>query len=180
MGVNLLRPRVADLVFQVYGSALHPEFFDIVAERRIRREDYEVVVRITRAGHAMTWENRKFSLTEVTSTSDQDLPDHHLIQCRMRGEQSESLRGPGGISYQTSFQTEILPPEIFHHVHEEIRSDGGKRGLLHNFQPRNRLFLAPLGMVAVEARTGCIIITSFHTFPDQLTVVKSQSLIEKK
>jgi hypothetical protein len=34
--------------------------------------------------------------------------------------------------------------------------------------------------VAAEARAGCLIVTTFHTFPDEHTIVKSQSLIEKK
>ena len=84
------------------------------------------------------------------------------------------------LHYQTSFQVEALPPEIFLHVHDEILRDGLKRGLLHNFQPNHRLSLAPLGFVAVEARSGCLFISTFHTFPEENTVVKSQSLIEKK
>jgi len=53
-----------------------------------------------------------------------------------------------------------------------------KRGLLYNFQPNHRLSLAPLGFVTAEAGQNCLIITSFHTFPDENTVVKTQSLIE--
>ena len=44
----------------------------------------------------------------------------------------------------------------------------------------NRLALSPLGLVTVEARAGCLFIGTFHTFPDEHTVVKTQSLIEKK
>jgi hypothetical protein len=66
------------------------------------------------------------------------------------------------------------------HVHDEILADGGKRGLLHNFQPNHRLSLAPLGFVTAEARPGCLILTAFHTFPDEHAIVKSQSLIEIK
>ena len=34
-------------------------------------------------------------------------------------------------------------------------------------------------MIAVESPTGCLFLSTFHTFPDENTVVKSQSLIEK-
>jgi hypothetical protein len=34
--------------------------------------------------------------------------------------------------------------------------------------------------VTVETRAGCLFLSTFHTFPDEHTVVKSQSLIEKK
>ena len=35
-------------------------------------------------------------------------------------------------------------------------------------------------VVTVEARPGCLFVTSFHTFPGEHTVVKTQSLIEKR
>ncbi len=181
MGVYFLRPRVSDLVFQLYGRPLHPELFDILALRKIQREDYELTVRITRTGHVISWENREVHLTEVAAATDQPLPEkRRLLSYRLRGEHSQSIACNHGIHYEMSFQVEVLPPEIFHHVHEEILSDGGKRGLLHNFQPHHRLALAPLGFITVEARAGCLFISAFHTFPDEHTIVKSQSLIEKQ
>jgi hypothetical protein len=181
MSVNLLRPRVADLVFQLFGRPVHPEFFDILAVRKVEREDYHLTVRITRTGHVISWENRDVHLTEVATAADQPLPDRRrLLTHRMRGEQSDSVSCAHGIHYQTSFQVEVLPAEIFLHIHDEIMADGGKRGLLYNFQPNHRLSLAPLGFVTVEARPGCLMLGTFHTFPDENTVVKSQSLIEKR
>src|SRR5207244_339186 len=144
MSVYSLRPRVSNLVFQLYGRPLHPEFFDILAVRKIQREDYELTVRITRTGHVITWENRDVSLTEVTAAADQPLPEkRRLLSHRLRGEHCDSLLCAHGISYQMSFQVEVLPQEVFLHVHDEIIADGGKRGLLHNFQPNHRLSLAP-------------------------------------
>jgi hypothetical protein len=180
MNAYSLRPRVSDLVFQLYGRPLHPELFDILAVRKVQREDAEITVRITRTGHVITWGNRDIHLTEVAA-ADQSLPEaRSLLSYRLRGEQSASRTFPSGISYQMNFQVEVLPPEIFFHVHDEILADGGKRGLLHNFQPNHRLSLAPLGFVTVEARADCLFLSAFHTFPDEFTVVKTQSLIEKK
>jgi hypothetical protein len=179
MGVPLLRPRVCDLVFQLYGRPLHPELFDILAVRKIQREDYELTARVTRTGHVITWENADVCLTEVAAAAEQSLPERRrLLSYRLRGEHSANLRCAHGVMYQATFQVETLSPEIFCHVHGEILADGGKRGLLHNFQPNHRLALAPLGLIAVESRAGCLFLSSFHTFPDELTVVKSQSLIE--
>lgn len=181
MGVHLLRPRVADLVFQVYGRPLHPELFEILAARKIQREDYELTLRITRTGHVISWENRSVHLTEVAAAQGQLLPEQRcLLNYRLRNEHSATLPRSHGVSYQVSFQVELLAPEIFLHIHDEILADGGKRGLLHNFRGHNRLSLAPLGLVAVETRAGCLFLSTFHTFPDEHAVVKSQTLIEKK
>lgn len=181
MNAYSLRPRVNDLVFQLFGRPLHPELFDILSVRKVRRDDYELTVRITRTGHVISWDSKDVHLTEVAAASGEPLPRRRrLLNHRLRGEHSDSHRCAHGISYQTSFQVEVLPPEIFLHVHDEILADGGKRGLLHNFQPHHRLALSPLGFVTVEARAGCLILSAFHTFPDEYTVVKTQSLIEKK
>lgn len=180
MSVSCVRPPVGDLVFQLYGRPLHPELFDILAVRKIRREDYELTVRITRSGHVISWDNAKIHLTEVT-TAEPDLPvRRRLLDYRLRREHSGRLSCGDGIQYQMSFQVEVLPPEIFAHVHDEILADGSKRGLLHNFPSHNRLALAPLGFISAEARVGCLCLYTFHTFPGEYTVIKTQSLIEKK
>ncbi len=98
----------------------------------------------------------------------------------MRGEHAATIPCCHGVVYQTSFQVESLAPEIFLHVHDEILADGGKRGVLHNFQPNHRLAIAPLGYIVVETRHQCLLVSAFHTFPEENTVIKSQTLIERR
>ena len=181
MGAIFLRPPVSELVFQLYGRPLHPELFDILAVRKIQRESYDLTLRITRTGHVISWQNRDVHLTEVAAAAEQPLPERQrLLSYRLRGEHSGKLSVAPWVTYQTTFQVESLPPDIFLHVHDEILADGGKRGLLHNFQPNHRLALAPLGFIAVESRAGCLFLSSFHTFPNEHSIVKSQTLIEQR
>ena len=42
----------------------------------------------------------------------------------------------------------------------------------------NRLGLSPLGVVIVQAVPSGLSATAFHTFPDELALIKTQSLIE--
>jgi hypothetical protein len=181
MATPLVRPPVADLIFQVYGRPLHPELFDILAVRQVRQADFELTVRITRTGHVVSWENDDVYLTEVAAAADQELPKgRRLLSYKLKSEQSASLPCAHGVHYQASFQVEALAPELFAHIHEEILADGSKRGLLHHFASHNRLCLAPLGFVQAEFRPGCLFLSSFHTFPGEHTVIKTQSLIEKR
>ncbi len=180
MGVYFLRPPVTDLVFQLYGRHLHPELFDILAVRKIRRDDYELTVRITRTGHVITWENADVCLTEVAAAADQELPSG--AACSTTGcaaSTAASCPAPHGIHYQMSFQVETLPPEIFLQVQDELRADGDKRGLIHTFPAQHRIDVAPLGFVTADGRPGCLCLSTFHTFPLEHTIVKTQSLIEK-
>jgi hypothetical protein len=98
----------------------------------------------------------------------------------MRGEQHGRLDCAHNICYQMCFQVETMQPEVFLHTHDEILADGQKRGLLHNFQPNHRLSVAPLSLIAAETKRNCLMLSTFHTFPSENTVVKSQTLIEKK
>jgi hypothetical protein len=180
MNALFSRPKVADLVFQLYGKPLHPELFDNLACRQFLCQGLPVSVRITRTGHVITWQHPEVILSEIADV-DQDLPvSRRVLSYRLHGERTGSWDVGHGISYQMSFQVEKMTPEIYLRVHDEILAEGNKRGLLHNFQPNHRLAVAPLGLVSVEARAGCWFINSFHTFPEEHAVVKSQSLIEVK
>jgi hypothetical protein len=178
--VSLVRPAVRDLVFQLYSRPLHPELFEIMAVDRVKLNKYQAEVRLTRTGHVILWHWQDHYLTEVLTAADDALPERRLLSHRLRHEaQSTAARVPG-VQYQASFQVEVLPPGLFRQVHEEILADGLRRGLLHHFAPHHRLSLTPLGLVTTEASPGCFVINTFHTFPEELTVVKSQSLIETK
>lgn len=180
MNLYSTRPRVADLVFQVYGRPLHPELFDILAVRHIKRPDCALSVSITRTGHVITWQRDGLFLTEIAD-ADQSLSEVRRLLChRLRGERGGAVSLSDGFTYQMTFQVETLAPEIFLHVHEEILADGSRRGLLHNFQPNHRLAVSPLGYVAAETRPGSLFLSTFHTFPEENTVIKTQSLIERK
>ena len=55
----------------------------------------------------------------------------------------------------------------------------GERGFLHLLHPYHRFGLAPLGFVTADARSGCLVINTFHTFPADRTLLKTQTLIER-
>src|SRR5713226_5077365 len=109
MNTFSLRPPVCDLVFQLYGRPLHPELFDILAVRKIQREDYELTVRVTRTGHVISWDNPDVHLTEVTAAAGQPLPERRrLLHYRLRQEHHGKLACAHGIHYQMNFQVEVL------------------------------------------------------------------------
>ena len=157
---------------------MHPELFDVLAWRKIQHEDYEVNVRITRTGHVATFENADVLLTELADVDQSFSEKRRLVRFRMRGEHAYTLPTAHGITYQTSFQVETVVPEIFIRIHDEILRDGARTGLLHNFCPHHRFAIAPLGYITVEAKPGCLFLSAFHTFPEENTLVKSQTLIE--
>jgi hypothetical protein len=173
MGATLVRPRVSDVRVRVYDRALHPELFDAVAARAVARAGTRLTVRLTRSGHALTWTDGTVSLTEVTATADQELPGAGVRLAR-----SGHCDLPG-VRYHLAHQVEVLEPEQFVHLHAELVAEGAKKGLVYHCKTNNRVGLSPLGVVIAEALPRALSVTAFHTFPDELAVLKTQSLIEQ-
>jgi len=175
----LIRPRIADVVFRLYGRPLHPELFDVLACRTVERDGYTLSVRLTRTGHLLGWTNGRIHLVELTATVDMELPEFgRRLGHKFDGGQSSKSEFAGGVRYQVSSQVEVLQPEQFLHVHEELAADGARKGLVFHCKTGNRLGLAPLGVVIVQSLPTGLSASAFHTFPDELAILKTQSLIE--
>ena len=174
-----LRPKAAELVFQVFGRPLHPELFNLCATRSVDRGNYVATVAITGAGHVITWRRGGSTLTEVATGSSQPLPQkRRLLAHRLAGERSDRVQCRGGVTYETCFQLETVPSELFWSFQEEILIAGGRRGLLHRFESAGRLANGAVSWIDLETRPRGLLVQAYHTFPDDLAIVKSQSLFE--
>ncbi len=174
-----LRPKAGELVFQVFGRPLHPELFETCSTRSFDRGSYAATVSITGCGHVVTWRHEALTITEVATGADQPLPQRRrLLSHRIAGERSDRVQCRGGATYQTCFQVEAIAPELFWSFQEELVASGGRRGFLHRFEASGRLSLGAVTWIDVETRPRSLLIQAFHTFPDDLAIVKTQSLFE--
>lgn len=179
MGVRSGRSRVADLAFQVFGQALHPEWFATRAHRRIHREDWQADVRVIDGGHVVHWAHGPVRLTEVLGAADLRLPEAGLLyHSAIRQERSTTLGPAETVEYQTCFESERLDREVFFHICDELILDAPKTGLFHRFEPGNRLAPSPISRLHIESRVRGLSVHTFHTFPEELTIVRTQSLFE--
>jgi hypothetical protein len=141
MGVSFGRTRVADLAFQVFGRAIHPDWFSVRAHRRVSQGTWEADVRIIEGGHAIGWGSGQVRLTEVLAGPETALPEPGLLfHSNVRHERSTELQPGGGVvEYQSCFEAERIDPEVFAHLNDELTLDASKGGLFHRFAPANRL-----------------------------------------
>jgi hypothetical protein len=179
VGVLSVRPKVTDLVFQLYGRALHPELFETHASRSVDRGGYTVAVSITTTGHLLTWQKDGLILSEVCTAAGQPMPrKRRLISHRVAGERSDRMECRGGIAYQTCIQLETVAADAFWGFQQELAAEGGRQGLLHRFEAGGRMALGAVSLVTLETRADRLLVQCFHTFPDDLSIVKTQSLFE--
>lgn len=172
------RPKVSDLVFRLFDKPVHPELFDAVAVRQVDHASARLGVRLLPTGHVVEYQRLGVHVVECTTASDQPLPEgskicHHALAGSRRGRYIAD-----GVRYEMGLQVEVLPVELFLKVHDEIVRDGSQRGLMRFFPADTRLGVSPVGLITIDPiRTG-IAVATFHTFPAECTIIKTQSLIE--
>jgi len=180
MWAPITRPRVEDLLFRLYDRPVHPEFFDTLALRQVERDGYRLTVRITATGHVLSWSDGCTHLAEVTATRQQELPQTgDRLTHPFRGERGGRCELVRGIRYLMNLQVEVLPAELFLNFQEELLDEGRRKGLVHGRSPHHRLGVSPLSIVIAEALKHSLSVSTFHTFPDEFAVIKTQSLIER-
>jgi hypothetical protein len=174
-----VRPKVAELVFRLYGRPLHPELFEIYSSRVVKRGDYQAKIDITSTGHVMTWRYAGLTLTEVVTSACPPLPERRrLMSYRLKGQRNDRVQCRGGVTYEVSFQLEPVEPEVFWTFQDELTRDAGRQGMFHKFDSSGRIALGAMSYINVETRSRHLMIQAFHTFPDDYAIVKSQSLIQ--
>ena len=174
-----VRPKVAELLFHVYGRALHPELFEVHSSRTVQRGGYEATINITSAGHVVAWRYQGITLTEVAASAHHPLPlKRRLISYLLKGERNDRVECRGGVRYQMNFQLEAVDPQLFWTFQQELALDGQHQGMLHRFDSSGRMALGALSYINVETRNRSLLVQAFHTFPDDYAIVKSQSLFE--
>ncbi len=173
------QPHVSDLAFQVFSRSIHPDWFEVRAHRRVVQDGWEADVRIVDGGHAITWRYGPIRLTEVLTVASLSLPEAGLLyHSNIRGERSTLLRPGAGIEYQMCFELEQDDPEVFRHTCDEMALDAGRNCLVHSFSSKNRLVPASLTHIRIESRARGLLVHSFHSFPAEKSILRTQSLFD--
>jgi hypothetical protein len=172
-----VRPKIAELVFYLYGRSLHPELFEIQRTRRIERGGYIATVQITNAGHVITWQYGGITLTEVAAAAHHPLPQRRrLMTHKLKGISTDKLECHGGVTYHMQFCLEPVDKETFWTYQKELAQVGDGQGLMHCFESNGRFGLGAMSYINLESRDRSLKVRTIHTFPDDYAIVKSQSV----
>jgi hypothetical protein len=174
-----VRPKVAELSFQLFGRALHPELFAVHKTQTIARGDYQATIDVTSAGHVIKWRYRGLTLTEVACSAQHPLPEkRRLLSYRLKGTRNDKVECRGGVMYHMNFELETVAPEVFWGFQNELTRDRDPEGVLQTFDSSGRMALGAVSYIHHEARNRSLVVKAFHTFPDDSAVVKTQSVFE--
>lgn len=174
-----VRPKVAQLSLQLFGRSLHPELFDTFQTRSIERDAYRADIRITSAGHWITWQYNGLLISEIAASSQQLLPKRRrLLKRRFSGAREDQIECRGGCVYSVQYTIERAEPKTFFMFQKELVEMSERKGMLQTFDSSGRMALGALSYIYFEARRHSACVQAFHTFPDDYAIVKTQSAFE--
>ena len=179
MPVRVARPDVSDLMLCAHDRPLHPELFVHHCAIVLRIQDMILDVRFCAAGHVLILRAGSETLTEVIANRHEPLPRRsRLFEYRLHGCHTKTIELDSGLRYSVSCSLERLSATAYLRHHEELVGDCSHASLSAVFASSNRFSSGPLSLLRTEVARDSILVYAFHTFPEHLAVVKTQSLFE--
>lgn len=170
---------VSELNFSLFQRPLHPELFSVYARRQIKTERYETTIWATGGSHVVSLYTGDVCLTELISAPGQPLPKRGLIErFQFRGQRSHKCTLSRGLSYMTDFQVEKMSPNLYRQSHHDLERFAKNRGIFLTFAEDAVGGLEPFSYIDFEARRDELHIHTFHAYPEQVTIIKTQSLFD--
>ena len=173
------RQRVEELQFCLYQRGLHPELFQIHRVKRIAQQRYQAEVWVVGLAHVVTVQSGDQVLTELITEDNELLPKAGLAASfKFRGERDHAQSFPNGMKYILSTQVERMTTQLFPATHRDYVHYAQNRGLFVSFDEWAHDGLPPFSFVDFDARDHEFHVHAFHAYPDELTLLKTQSIFE--
>jgi hypothetical protein len=170
---------VESLRFYLFDRPLHPELFDIYHDHHIIKKGYEAQIWVTGCTHVIGFYRGRSSVVEAIADADNILPQRgQLIEIPFRGEREHERKRAEEINYMMNFQVEAMSPAVYSRTHHDLARLGAQRGLFVPFPLWMSNSLTPFTFIDYEARPTGLHVFTFHAFPGELTILKTQSIFE--
>ncbi len=171
--------QAVDLHLFLYDRPLHPELFRHYADYRVRQGRYHADVWITGLSHVITVTMGHRSMSELLSDDNEVLPTRGVLtRFRMKGERDAERRTTDNWHYMVSSQIEIMSEPLYKSVHKDLIRHAARRGWYYAYDQWADGDLAPFTYIDHEARDREFHVHAFHAFPQERTLVKTQSIFE--
>ena len=170
---------IGELSFSLYQRPLHPELFNIYDKRHLKTEKYETYIWATGCSHVVSVHVLNICLTELISAPGQMLPKEGLIErFNFKSRKNHKCTISKGLSYMTDFQVEKMSPNLYRQSHTDLERFARNRGVFVKFPMLAVAGLEPFSYIDFEARREELHVHTFHAYPDQVTIIKTQSLFD--
>jgi Protein of unknown function DUF2617 len=170
---------VDELHFSLFQRGLHPELFHIYQVKRVEQRRYSAEVWIVGLAHVVSVQYGDQHLSEVVAEPSDLFPKSSVANSfRFRGERDYSQSFADGFRYILSSQVERMSPNLFPSTHRDLQRYAQRRGMYVPFEDWGHEGLVPFSLVDYEAREREFHVHAFHVFPQERTILKTQSIFE--
>ena len=172
--------KAAEKRLVVLAQALDADWFNGRRHRRLNLFDqWKADIWIHETGHAVIFSNSRMALTEILIQSDLTIPENRVIWQRVPLNEDFATIQPGGsLEYQLNYELEITDPTIFRYLTHEMLLKPSPDDLIWQPHKHSRLQENSIIKVHVEAGHNFLSVQTFHTFPMELAILRTQSLFE--
>jgi hypothetical protein len=158
---------------------IHPDWLTTRVHRRVGQGSWEADIRIIDGGHVIGFRSGSARVSEILINSETVLPEEGILsRSPIQNERTVQFRPGGIVEYQSCCEVERLENEVFHHLEQEMTLEGSRGDLFYRFPSMNRLAPVPITRIHLESMLSGLMVHTFHTFPEENAIVRTQSLFE--
>ncbi|MBK9128399.1 MAG: DUF2617 family protein [Phycisphaerales bacterium] len=174
-----LTAQAVDLHLFAFERSLHPELFRHFADFHVEQTRYHADVWIIGLSHVVTVTTGNRSFTELLAKDSDIIPSRGIVsRFRLKGERDHERRTPDGWGYMTSTQVETMDDALYKSVHFDLLRHAERRGWFHLYENLADGEMTPFSYIEHEARDSEFHVHAFHAYPQERTIVKTQTIIE--
>ena len=168
-----------ELTFHLYKRSLHPELFNIYESRHFFQSGYEVMIWITGCSHVVGIFSDNRCLVEIIAQPGQRLPSGGIIESFTFSRQKDyRCSWSNGLGYMLNSQMENMSANLYKHTHRELTKSANKQGLLIEYPQWSKGNITAFSYLDYETSESEVQIHAYHAFPEQQTILKTQSLFQ--
>jgi hypothetical protein len=159
---------------------LDADWFDGRKHRRLQMfDDWRADVWVHDSGHAVIFSNQRMAFTEILSSQDLELPTDRIVWERVPDQEDFTMIQSGGsVRYQFNYEVEKTEPSIFRFLTHEMSMKPTPSDLVWRRSGGPRWSEMPISRIHVEYASHYLSVQTFHSFPQELTILRTQSLFE--
>lgn len=160
----------------LFQRTVHPELLVTCAHRFFERSHYRLSASIITAGHSLVFRSGPLVITEIRAGLNHELPRQaRLLSRPLDARCCDEIVIGGVATWRSEFRVECMTAGAFLAIQQQLHEQQEFEGLLHRFgAPPGKPF-GGVSYVNFQAFARHVVVRAFHTFPESLTVARTES-----
>jgi hypothetical protein len=162
--------------FSLYSRAIHPDLIVSVNQIELIADTIGMQMSIVEDGHVVEYLLENHRITQVLMPETALLPESGLLaRARVIGHRQLDQQFFPDLHLYSSVQSDTVDAEVYDVLSKEIEREAKRAVTIFRFPRQNYIRMS---MAHVEAFADSILVQWVHMIPQELTILRTQTLIE--